>query len=232
MNTFARSLISALALGGLFALAGWGGGTGDNPNGGKAFNNSSGGGTSTGATPGVTTTVAAPPVPPPPVTGVATLVITLANATTGAATNAVPMIARAVVRDDKGVAVPNAVVTFAIANPNLATLVPSSGTALTDATGTAAVQVNAASLGAAGATTLTASGAVAGAGVSASSGFAIGAPNVTFANFAFGTNPLSAFGTTSVSVQVLSNGAPVTTATTVNFSSPCAGSGKAVLTAS
>jgi hypothetical protein len=232
MNTFARSLISALALGGLLTLAGCGGGTGDNPNGGKAFNNNSGGGTSTGATPGIATTVTAPPVPPPPATGVPTMVMTLANASTGAATNTVPMIARAVVRDDNGVAVPNAVVTFAIADKTLATLVPASGTALTDATGTATVQVNAASLGAAGATTLTASGAVAGAAVSASSGFAIGAPNVTFANFTFGTNPLSAFGTTSVSVQVLSGGVPVTTATTVNFSSPCSGSGKAVLTAS
>lgn len=218
------------------ALAGCGGGTGDNPNGGKAFNSGNGGGTSTGTstggTGGTTAVVPAPPVPPPPVSGVASLVITLADATTGAATNAVPMIARAVVRDDQGVAVPNTVVTFSIANANLATLVPSSGTALTDSAGTAAVRVNSASLGAAGATTLQASSSVAGAAVSSSVGFAIGAPNVTFQNFTFGTNPLSAFGTTSVSVQVLSNGSPITTATTVSFSSPCSGSGKAVLTSS
>ena len=216
------------------ALAGCGGGTGDNPNGGKAFNSGNGAGTSTGTSTGATAaiTVPAPPVPPPPVAGTPSLVITLANASTGAATNTVPMVARAVVRDGDGLPVPNAVVTFAIANPTLAALVPLSGTALTDAAGTAAVLVNAASLGAAGATTLTASSSAAGTGVSASVGFAISSPNVTFANFTFGTNPLSAFGTTSVNVQVLSGGAPVTTATTVNFSSPCSGSGKAVLTPS
>lgn len=233
MNTFARSLISALALGGVLALAGCGGGTGDNPNGGKAFNSGNGGGTSSGSTGGGGTTavVPAPPVPPPPSTNAPSLVITLANATTGAATNAVPMIARAIVRDDQGAAVPNAVVTFSVAGA-LATITPSSGTALTDSAGTAAVRIDAASLTSAGATTLTASSQVAGTAVSSSVGFAIGAATVTLSSFTFGANPIAAFDTTSVSVTVLSNGTPVTTPQTVTFTSPCAGSGKAVLTSS
>jgi len=235
MNKSFRKLISALALGGLFALAGCGGGTGDTPNGGKAFNNGSGGGSSTGSSgsPGGTTaTVPAPVGPPPPVAGVASLVLTLADPTTGAATTTVPAIARAIVRDANGVAVPNTVVTFSVANATLASLVPSAGTALTDATGTATVRLNAASLSSAGATTLSAQSQVGSAGVNGSLGFAIGAANVTITNFTVGTNPLSAFGTTSVSVTVNSNGAPVTSGQTVTFSSPCSGSGRAVLTSS
>jgi hypothetical protein len=232
MNRSLRFFISALALGGLLALAGCGGGTGDNPNGGKAFNNGSGSGTSTGTTGGSTTgAVPAPVVPPPPVANAASLVITLADATTGAASTSVPLIARAIVRDDQGVAVPGAVVTFGVGS-NIATLVPSAGTALTDATGTAAVRINAASLTSAGATTVSASSQVGGSAVSGSAGFQVGAANVQVTNFAFGTNPLPAFGTTSVSVTILSNGTPVTTPQTVTFTSPCSASGKAALTSS
>src|SRR5258706_5447752 len=93
-------------------------------------------------------------VPPPPVAGVPTMVITLANATTGATTTVVPAIARAIVRDAAGLPVPSIVVTFST-DPTLATLVPASGTALTDATGTATITVNGGS--ASGAATLTAS---------------------------------------------------------------------------
>jgi len=79
---------------------------------------------------------------------------------------------------------------------------------------------------------LTATSQVGTTAVTGSIGYSVGAANVTITNFAFGINPLSAFGTTSVSVTVLSNGIPVTAPQTVSFSSPCAGSGKAVLTAS
>jgi hypothetical protein len=232
MNTSVRIFISALALGGLLALAGCGGGTGDSPNSGKAFNSGSGGGTSSGSSGGTTGAVPAPVVPPPPVAGVASLVLTLADPTTGAATTTVPAVARAIVRDDTGAAVPSTVVTFSVADATLATLVPSAGTALTDSTGTATVRLNAASLSSAGATTLSATSQVAGAAVAGSVGFAIGAANVTISNFTIGTNPLSAFGTTSISVTVNSNGTPVTSPQTVTFSSPCSSSGRAVLTSS
>jgi hypothetical protein len=189
------------------------------------------GGTGTGGT-GSTTTA---PTPPPATVGTASLVMTLADPLTGASTTSVPAIARAIVRDASGVAVPNAVVTFTT-NSSLASMVPSSGTALTDATGTATIQLNAASLSAAGAATISAGSQVTTAGVTTavngSIAYAVGAASVTITNFTFGTNPLSAFGTTSVSVTVNSNGAPVTTPTTVTFSSPCATSNKAVLTSS
>jgi hypothetical protein len=135
------------------------------------------------------------------------------------------------VRDDLGAAVPNTVVTFTT-DTSLGALVPASGTALTDSSGVATVALNAASLTAAGAATLTATSQVAGTAVTDSIGYAVGAAAVTITNFTFGTNPLSAFGTTSVSVTVNSNGVPVTSPQTVTFSSPCAGSGKAVLTSS
>jgi hypothetical protein len=160
---------------------------------------------------------------------VPTLVITLANPTTGAATTVVPAVARAIVRDAAGLPIPNTVVTFST-DATLAALVPSSGTALTDATGTATVGVNPANLNSAGAATLTA--ATTNPATNGFIGFSIGAPNVVVGTPVFGTNPLQAFGTTSVSVTVTSNGVPVTTPQTVNFSSACAGSGKAVLTAS
>ena len=187
--------------------------------------------TGTGGT-GTTTTAPTPPAAP---AGQPSLVMTLANPLTGASTTQVPAVARAIVRDASGVAVPNAVVTFTT-NSQLASMVPASGTALTDATGTATIQLNAASLTAAGAGTISAASQVTSGGattaVNGSIAYAVGAASVTITGFTFGTNPLSAFGTTSVSVTVNSNGAPVTTPTSVTFSSPCATSNKAVLTTS
>jgi hypothetical protein len=133
------------------------------------------------------------------------------------------------VRDDQGVAVPNTVVTFTT-DDTLGTFAPVSGTALTDSSGVATVALNPASLTAAGAAMLTAKSQVGTTGVDASIGYSVGAASVTLTNFTFGTNPLSAFGTTSVSVTVNTNGAPVTSPQTVTFSSPCAGAGKAALT--
>ena len=191
------------------------------------------GGTGTGGTGTGGTTTA--PTPPPATVGSASLVMTLADPLTGASTTNVPAVVRAIVRDASGVAVPNAVVTFTT-NSQLASMVPASGTALTDATGTATIQLNAASLTAAGAGTISAGSQVTSGGattaVNGSIAYAVGAASVTITGFTFGTNPLSAFGTTSVSVTVNSNGSPVTTPTSVTFSSPCATSNKAVLTTS
>ena len=221
MKNHGTLVIAALLFAGTLAIAGCGtDSTGTNSGGfGPGVGGGGGGG---GGTP--------PPVPPPPVTGAPTLVLTLANPTTGAATTAAPATARAIVRDATGAAVPSVVVTFTVDNTNLAAIVPPSGTALTDATGTATVGLNPASLNAAGAATLTATTQV--PATTGSLGFSVTPPNVTLSTPVFGTNPLSAFGTTSVSVTVLSNGVPVTSPQTVSFSSACAGSGKAALTAS
>ncbi len=224
MNKFGRSVISAFLLAGALALTACGGGDTTGSASSSSFGPNPGG----GAPP-------APVVPPPPVGGVPTLVLTLANPITGAATNSAPATVRAIVRDAAAVAVPSVVVTFTT-DATLGVFIPPSGTALTDATGTATVGLNAASLNAAGAATLTATGQVTTttgtAAVTGSLGFQVGAANVTITTPVFGTNPLSAFGTTSVSVTVTSNGVPVTTPQTVNFSSACTGSGKAFLDAS
>jgi len=223
MNKVGASLlVGGLLFAGALALAGCGSND-TSSSGGAGVLGPAGGGGGGGPPP-------PPPVPPPPVAGVPTLVITLANPTTGGATTAAPATARAIVRDAAGVAIPSVVVTFTVDNTILAALVPSSGTALTDATGTATVGLNPASLNAAGAATLTATTQV--PATTGSLGFSVTPPNVTLSTPVFGTNPLSAFGTTSVSVTVLSNGVPITSPQTVSFSSACAGGGKAALTAS
>ena len=222
MNKLGRSVIAALLLGGALALAGCAQeDTTTTGSGTPGVFGTGGGGGGGGAPP--------PPPPPPPVLGAPSLVLTLADPTTGAATTSIPATVRAIVRDAAGVGIPSVVVTFTT-DSTFGVFVPPSGTALTDATGTATVTLNPASLSAAGAATLTATAQV--PAVTASVGYSVGAANVTLTNFTFGTNPLSAFGTTSVSVTVNSNGVPVTSPQTVSFSSPCAGSGKAVLTAS
>src|SRR6266513_1981085 len=222
MRNLGISVIAALLVAGTLVIAGCSAdSTGTNSGG---FGPGVGGGGGGGGTP------PPPPVPPPPVTGAPTLVLTLANPATGAATTSAPATARAIVRDATGAAVPSVFVTFTVDNTNLAALVPPSGTALTDATGTATVGLNPASLNAAGAATLTATTQV--PATTGSLGFSVTPPNVTLSTPVFGTNPLSAFGTTSVSVTVLSNGVPVTSPQTVSFSSACAGSGKASLSAS
>jgi Invasin, domain 3/Bacterial Ig-like domain (group 1) len=149
--------------------------------------------------------------------------------------------------DVTATAVPNAVVTFSITNPTLGTLTPSNGTALTNASGKATITLTPTTLSS-GATYLNASAQVGTAAVSASSGFSVGAASVTLTPVTFGIGaaptwgPLSAFGTTSMSTLVCigsgaatggcTAGSPVTTSMTVNFTSVCASSGKAVISSS
>ena len=141
---------------------------------------------------------------------------------------------KATLKDAAGAAVANTVVTFTLANASMATLTPSSGTTLTNASGVATITL--AGGVTAGASTITANAQVGAATVTGSSGFAVGAANVTISPPVFGVGvvPLSAFGTTSVTVIVSSGGVPVTSAQTVTFSSPCASANpaKAVLSAS
>lgn len=110
-------------------------------------------------------------------------------------------------------------------------MTPANGTALTDAAGVAQVSLSPASLSAAGATTISASAQVSATAVTNSIGYSIGAATVTVSapTFGIGVAPLSAFGTTSVTVNVTSGGVAMTTPQTVTFSSACAASGKAVL---
>jgi hypothetical protein len=144
-----------------------------------------------------------------------------------------PVTVTATLLDATATAVPNAVVTFSVADPTLGTLTPSSGTALTDASGKATITLTAVSLSA-GATTINASSQAGTTAVNASYGFSVGATPVTLSNFVFGVGAgtLSAFGTTSMAVDVLVNGVLTTTPMTVNFTSACAISGKSVISSS
>ncbi len=140
-----------------------------------------------------------------------------------------PVTVNATLLDATATAVPNAVVTFSIVDQALGTLTPSTGTALTDSSGKATITLTATSL-TSGATTIKASAQAGTTAVTASYGFSVGAASVTLSPITFGVSPLSAFGTTSMSVTV--TGVPVTTPITVNFSSACASSGKASVSTS
>ncbi|MFN2366971.1 MAG: hypothetical protein ABR523_11000, partial [Desulfurivibrionaceae bacterium] len=59
-----------------------------------------------------------------------------------------------------------------------------------------------------------------------------GGVSLSMSAMSFGVNPLSAYGTTSISVTVLSSGVAYTTPISVNFASTCSETGKAELTPS
>ncbi|MDO8413660.1 MAG: hypothetical protein Q7S51_07730 [Gallionellaceae bacterium] len=176
-----------------------------------------GSGPQTGTTGSTTTTTTALP----------TLTIALASTT-------LPTQATATVRDAAGALVSGVVVTFAT-DATLATMSPSTGTALTNSSGVATINLAATVGTAGGATNITATAQVAGTTVSSLIGFTVGAvavPSLTMSAPTFGAASISALGTTSVDVSVFSAGVLVTTPQTVTFSSPCASAGKAVLTPS
>ena len=159
--------------------------------------------------------------------------VALTNPTSGATVTNIspgsPAKVTATIRNAAGSGVPNTVVTFST-NSALAVMTPLIGTALTDSLGVATIQIDAASLTAAGATTITATTSVENATVSGGMGFSVSAANAALANMQVKTNPLSPYATTSVSVDV--TGVPANTPVTINFSSICAGTGKATLPAS
>ena len=78
----------------------------------------------------------------------------------------------ATVRDTAGVAVPNTIVTFTT-TPTLVSMIPQTGTALTDSAGVATIQIEAANFAASGATTVTATATLGATPVSGSVGFSV-----------------------------------------------------------
>ena len=184
----------------------------------------------TSGTSGTTTTTGGGTASP---TAAASLTLVLTDPVSGATvtgiSNGTSAKVNAALKDATGAAVANAVVTFSTAS-TMATMTPSSGTALTNAAGVATITLTGGA--AAGASTITATAQVGTTAVTGSIGYSVGSLSVTITNPAFGVNPLSAFGTTSITVTVSSGGVPVTSSQTVTLSSPCASSGKAVLSAS
>lgn len=82
-------------------------------------------------------------------------------------------VARATLKDSKGLPVPGAIVTFAESGPGLLTVAPISGTALTDASGSASVEVRAVSTSSTGATLVTAAATVSAQSATAQKAIAI-----------------------------------------------------------
>ena len=137
----------------------------------------------------------------------------------------------ATVRDAEGVVVPSTVVTFTT-NLSLGSFNPPAGTALTNSSGVATIQMSAASLSAAGAALVTATAAVGATTVSGSAAYQLGAANVTLTDFSISATDIPAYGTSTISATVRVNGVPTTSPLSVNLSSGCASSGKATLDSS
>lgn len=145
-----------------------------------------------------------------------------------------PVTVRATLRDANGALVPSAVVTFA-ASSSIVTFSPTSATALTNPSGVASILLNAASYDSEGATSITASAIVASSGTSTTVasmpvGIAVNGATVTLGVLIVGSSPISAYGTSSVSVPVLISGSPAHVPIAVTFSSLCVSAEKATLT--
>ena len=130
------------------------------------------------------------------------------------------------VKDASGNAVAGAVVTV-VTTDKTAVLLPSTGSALTDASGVARVGIAAGTQ--AGGFTATANTTLAGKDVSASIGYTVSFPVLTFGTMTVSPNPLSAGGTASLSVSVLAGGQTYAPSQSVSFTSPCAAAGKAAI---
>ena len=143
-----------------------------------------------------------------------------------------PALVQATVRDASGSGVANAIVTFST-NAIYAAFSGGANTALTDANGIAQVELTTSNTSG-GASTVTANATVAGVAISGSINYAVGSSTIALGpmTFGVGAGTLSAYGTTSVSVSVLNNGNLYTLPMVVNFTSTCASTGKATLTAS
>jgi hypothetical protein len=154
--------------------------------------------------------------------------------TTTTVTFGTSVYATATLKDASGAPVSGAVVTFATSSA-LVVFTPTTATALTNSSGTASVILNAASIDSAGATSISASAPVTTGGTASNItstpvGIAVNGATITLGTLSLGQSPISAYGTSSVSVPVMVNGSPATTVPiSVAFTSPCVTSGKATL---
>lgn len=162
-------------------------------------------------------------VPPPPAAAAPALSVGVFDQVSGAARNTISFtagaIARAVVTDGSGAPVAGAVVRFESSDRQAVVFSPAA-TALTDASGLASTGVAPASLATAGAFTITASAQVGDRTAVGSTGVAVAASPVALGELVAGVSPVSAYGTTVVSVPV--SGVPASTAVQVRFTSVCA----------
>jgi protocatechuate 3,4-dioxygenase beta subunit len=192
--------------------------------------NGCGGGGSGSATPTTPTTPTTPVVTTPTVT------LVLTDLTSGATTNSIslgnPVKATATVLDGNKKPVANALVSFEVDPATLVTVSPASAFILSDASGVASVQLSPAAVSSAGAGKISATATIDSTNTSSSVNFSIGAANIGLSDLKPGTTSLSPYSTTNITVNVTDAGVPTSFPVTVEFSSTCASSGKANLTAS
>lgn len=163
------------------------------------------------------------------------LLLTLVDETTGAPSNALTsgraLVVRALLTSSTGVPLAYQVVTFTT-NSSLGLFFPVSGTSLTNENGVAAITLLAADLSASGAAEVTATAQVDDKNVTKKVGYSVSPVQLSLSGLSPNASALSAYGSTSVSVRVLMNGALVQTPLTVNFTSDCSSSGKASISSS
>lgn len=142
-----------------------------------------------------------------------------------------PLSASATVLDAQGKPVVNTLVSFSI-DPALATMEPASGTVATDSAGKASITINAASLTSSGAGLLKVAAQVGDKALQSQSVLTVGASKLglKLVTPESGAVQLAAYGSTVLTVDVSSDGAPLTSeAVAVNLASQCAADGKASL---
>ncbi|HEY5634657.1 MAG TPA: Ig-like domain-containing protein, partial [Burkholderiaceae bacterium] len=152
-----------------------------------------------------------------------TVTVTVVEQSSGVVTNTISSttqsVVRAVVKDGTGKAVENAVVSFGSSGGDAVVFTPAA-TALTDSNGRASVNVGPASFSTAGAYTLTASAVVGTQSAQGTFNVAIGATQIGLGALTAGVSPLSAYGTTVMSVPI--TGVSGSTQVAVRFTSTCA----------
>jgi hypothetical protein len=194
------------------------GGGGGSP--GTVGGSAGSGGTATGGT-GSGTVTAAPTVNVAFTTAGGAASTTLSSST--------PLTVKATVLDASKKPAAGVIVTFATDN-TLGAFSPSAGTALTDVNGVASVTLRAVGLPAGGAGTVTASSTVAGTTVTGTANYAVGATTLAFGTLSATPASIQAYGSTVLSVDVLSGASRYTSQpVNVTFSSACVTAGKATL---
>lgn len=134
----------------------------------------------------------------------------------------------AVARDTNGTAMPNVAVSFSTSDPT-GSFSPTSGAALTDANGVAAVGLQAGTQ--AGGFIVKASASVRGTAVTGAVAYAVAFPPLSLSALSITPETLSAGGNASVSVTVLSGASAYQATVPVSFRSACVQAGKAVIAA-
>ncbi|CAN7254405.1 Ig-like domain-containing protein [Massilia sp. LjRoot122] len=220
MRTTTKRTALATAAGTLACLLAACGGGGDGGDGCRTLD-----GTRNSALPSCT--AAAGPGTPAAPAALAPLVVTLTDAA-GAATTMVtpnaPATVKALVKDGNGNPVQNVAVRFTSTDAS-AVMVPTAGSALTDASGMASIKLGTGSQ--AGAFTVTATASRDGANATGSVSYAVAFPKLTMSTLSVSPTPLPAGATARLSVTLLDGGTPFAPAQSVSFTSPCAAAGKA-----